>query len=468
MKTKEMSNKCKPICENKYKPKYEHRHKGENKGLSAMHITMMALGTVVGGSFFLGVAIGIRSAGPAIVISYLLVGLLVYLILYALSEMTAADPSPGSFRKFAQREFGSGVGFVIGWLYWTGLVLAMSSEATAASNLLRIWFTNIPLPFFGTMIIVIVTALNLLGADKLSKLESCLAAIKLFAILGFIVMALLIISGAFIGRPAVGLGALKGEAFLPNGISGIFGSLLIVLFTYAGFEVIGLSASETDNPYKTIPKAITYTVVTLISLYTLAIIVFLPLIRTDVLTEDASPFVMALETRGITWAASIMNIVLITAILSTMLAAMFGLGRMIRSLAEEGYAPNLLKDKGEIPYRGIIFSGLSMLIALILGIFLPSEVYIFLVSSGGFSLLFTYLVILVTHYKFRKNNGCPPEGKCRFPGYPYTSYLSIIALISIIVTMPLIPGQGAGLVAGIGLIIFYTLIYYFFKRIKVK
>lgn len=437
------------------------------KGLSAIQLAMMALGTVIGGSFFLGTAIGIKAAGPSIILVYLLIGVLVYFILYALSEMTVADQDPGSFRAFAEKAFGSAVGFVVGWVYWTGLILAMSSEATAVSVLLRIWFQTIPIPILGSGIIIIVTLLNLLGAEKLSKLESGLSAIKLFAIVGFIVLALLIITGVMPDIAAVGLGELKNELSIPSGIGGVLGSTLIVMFTYAGFEVIGLASSEAEDPHATIPRAITYTVVALVGLYSIAIAVLLPLIKADKLTEEVSPFVAALELRGITWAAGIMNVVLVVAILCTMMAAMFGLGRMMRSLAEEGYAPKVLKDNGEIPYRGIIFSGIAMLAALGLGFMLPKQVYIFLVSSGGFSLLFTYFIILITHYKFRKTNGCPPQGKCRFPGYPYTSWVAIAAILIIIVSMPFIKGQGLGLLAGLALVVIYSLVYLVFKQ-KIK
>jgi AAT family amino acid transporter len=155
---------------------------------------------------------------------------------------------------------------------------------------------------------------------------------------------------------------------------------------------------------------------------------------------------------------------LISAILSTMLAAMFGLGRMLRSLSDEGHAPVWLRDKGDIPYRGILFSGLAMEAALGLGFLLPKQVYLFLVSSGGFSLLFSYLVIMATHYRFRKKIGCPPNGKCQLPGYPYSSWFAMITLVAVIASMPLIPGQGAGLMAGLTLVAFYFAVYWAVKH----
>lgn len=437
--------------------------KKRDQGLSAWQLMMLAMGTVVGGSFFLGSAVAIRSAGPSILISYVLGGLLVYIVLFALSEMTVADSSPGSFRTFAQRAYGPAAGFVVGWVYWTGLVLAMSSEATAVSILLRAWFPGLSVALLGTLVIIAVSLLNLLGADRLSKVESGLAIVKLFAIVGFSVLGLALISGTFVNVPPVGVGALAAEPWLPAGIGGIAGSMLIVMFTYAGFEVIGLAASEARQPHKTVPRAIALTVFGLVGIYTLAIAVVLPLIPTSVLTAEESLFVTALRRWGLGWAGTVINIVLVSAILSTMLAAMFGLGRMIRSLAEEGHAPGWIKDKGDIPYRGIIFSGSAMLVGLGLGFVLPQQVYLFLVSSGGFALLFAYAVILVTHYKFRKIRGCPPNGKCQLPGFPYTSWFATVGIVAIIASMPLIPDQASGLLAGLILVGFFTGTYFITK-----
>ncbi len=432
----------------------------KEKGLLAWQLTMLALGTVIGGSFFLASAIAIKAAGPAVIISYILGGILVYLILFALSEMAVADQAPGSFRSYCEEMYGPVAGFTVGWVYWTGLVLAMSSEAIAVSIFIKNWLPNFSLPVLGSLVIIAVTVVNLLGIDKLSKLESGLAAIKLIALAGFIILAFILIVGLIPGRPLIGLGAVREQPFFPAGLAGIAGSMLIVIFTYAGFEVIGLASSEAVHPHRTIPRAITFTVIGLVGLYLLTILLILPLVPTQILSEDSSPLVVALDRNGLDWAGGIITIVLITAIISTMLAATFGIARMVQSLANEGHAPSWIKDKGDIPYRGIIFSGAAMLAALALGFILPRQVYLFLVSSGGFSLLFVYVVIMATHYKFRKIKGCPPAGKCRFPGYPYTSWLTLAVLILIIASMPLVPGQGSGLIAGLLLVVFFLSSYY--------
>ncbi|MCX7781144.1 MAG: amino acid permease [Negativicutes bacterium] len=438
--------------------------KKQSEGLSAWQLTMMALGTVIGGSFFLGSAVGIRAAGPAIILAYIAGGALVYVILYALSEMTVADPAPGSFRTFAEKAYGPAMGFVVGWVYWTGLVLAMSSEAIAAAELMRAWLQGISVPVLGSAIIILVTVLNLFGAERLSKLESSLAAVKLVAIIGFVILGIAIVSGIITGTMAGGGRATAGQPIFAGGLGGLAGSMLVVMFSYAGFEIIGLAASETANPNATVPRAIAYTIITLVSLYVTAVAALLLLVPTTVLTPEQSPLVTALEAWGFTWAGNLVNIVMVTAILSTMLAAMFGLGRMLRSLADDGHAPVWLQDRGDIPLKGIGFSGISMLAGLGLGLTLPEQVYLFLVSSGGFALLFSYFAILLTHYKLRKKQGCPPKGKCQLPGFPVTSWLALVSIAVVIASMPFIPGQAAGLFTGMGFVILFFLIYLAAKR----
>lgn len=439
--------------------------KKKEKGLSALQLTMMALGTVIGGSFFLGSSVAIHAAGPAVLISFTLGGIMVYYILHALSEMTVANPGAGSFRAFAAQAFGQGTGFVVGWVYWTGMVLAMSSEATAVSILIREWFPQASIAVLGSLIIVGVTLLNLLGAHMLSRLESGLAAVKLLAIVSFILIALLFIAGLFPGSPAAGAGELVREPFMPGGIKSIAGSMLIVMFSYAGFEIIGLAASEAKDPEKTIPKAIRYTVVSLIGFYILTVAVLLPLIPTADVGENMSPLVAALDRRGLGWAGTAINVVLITAILSTMLAAMFGLGRIMRSLAADGLAPRWLRDKSDVPYRGILISGVAMLAGLGVGLLLP-QVYLFLVSSGGFAILFTYVVIMATHIQFCRANRAHSGAAEATKHFPYSSLLVLIALILTLVSMPYVSGQKFGLIAGVIMAVLYTLAYQVTKRFR--
>lgn len=270
--------------------------KQKTNGLTAGHLTMMALGTVIGGSFFLGSSVAIKAAGPGIILSYLICGVMVYFILFALSEMTVSNPASSSFRTFAAEYLGKGAGFVVGWVYWTGMVISMSSEATAVSLLFRTWFPTVSIPVLGTILILGVTLINLLGASQLSSLESLLAGVKVVAILGFILFGILFVFGLVPGYKPLGFQVLRSEPFLPGGIKSLAGSMLIVLFTYAGFEIIGLAASETKDKEKNVPRAIHMTVGWLVTLYILCISMLLLLVPTSSLSEEVSPMVTALNS----------------------------------------------------------------------------------------------------------------------------------------------------------------------------
>jgi L-asparagine transporter-like permease len=436
---------------------------GKNKkGITAGHLTMLALGTVIGGSFFLGSSVAINAAGPSIIISYIFGGVLVFYILYAMSELTVANPGYGGFRTFAAKAFGERTGFVVGWIYWVGMALGMSSEAAAASILIRQWLPNVSIAFLGSVIIILVTLLNLLGAVKLSKLESGLASIKVFTVISFIVIAMLLIVGFLTGKPPVGLGAITQESFAPGGLGGLLGSMLIVMFSYSGFEVIAFAASEVKEPNKTIPRAIRYTVLSLVSLFILYVVFLLPLIPTAALNENTSAIVASLGRYGIAWAGTIITVVVISAIISTMLATIFGLGRMMRALADEGQAPRWLKEKTDVPFRGIIATGVGMLAALGMGLLFP-RVYLFLLSSGGFAILFAYASIMASHIRLRKKYGCPPDGKCQLRGFPYTSGFVLVSLIVAIFSMPFVKGQASGLIVGLSFVVFFEIYYSFLK-----
>lgn len=441
--------------------------KKKEDGLGAWHLTMMALGSVIGGSFFLGSAVAIHAAGPAVLVAFAFGGILVYFILSAISEMTVVNPDAGSFRTFAAKTLGPGSGFVVGWVYWTGMVLAISSEATAVSILIQHWIPNLPIWILGSVIIIAVTLINLLSAKQLSKLESSLAFIKVFAIISFILIGISIILGLFKATPALGFGALKQEPFSPGGWKSLAGSMLIVMFTYAGFEVIGLASSETSHPKETIPRATRYTVLSLVSLYLFSNAILLPLIPTADVSENLSPIVAALNGQGVSWAGTVINIVLITAILSTMLAVMFAIGRMIHSLAEDGLSPRWLKEKTDVPYRGILFSGLFMLFALWFGMFFP-RVYLFLISSGGFAILFCYVMIMITHIRFRTTAKSSKSEKNRARQYPYASLFTLLALLASILSMPFVEGQTSGLIAGMVIVTFYSLSYLFVRAYQYK
>lgn len=433
-------------------------------GLTAGQLVMLALGTVVGGSFFLGSAIILRATGPSILIAFALGGALVFLILRALAELTVGRPAHGSFREYAEQAFGPAAGFIVGWVYWTGMMLAMSSEATAVAIFLQLWVAA-PLWLLSGLIIVAVTSVNLLTPHLFGRLESVMASLKLGAVGLFILAAVALVVGAVPGRPAVGTGALAGQPLAPGGLGGIAGSMLLVMFVYAGFEVMGLAAPDARRPQRTVPRAAAYTTLALVVLYLATFALLLPLLPRDRISQDVAPMVAALRYQGWTLAAGGLNLVVMSASLSTMLAAMYGLGRMLHSLAEEGQAPRAfarLRPDG-VPRLALAVSGLGMLGGSVLAFVLPRQVYLFLASSGGFSLLFAYLAILLSQLRIRAREGCPAAG-CQMPGYPYSTWIAIGLMVAIMASMPLVPGQAAGLVAGLALVGLSGLAYWLTRR----
>lgn len=434
-------------------------------GLTVWQLVLLALGTIVGGSFFLGTAMTLRTAGPATLVAFAVGGVLVYLILSALSELTVARPVHGSFRAYAELAFGPMAGFVVGWLYWSGLVLALSSEATATALFARLWLPGVPVWLLSLVVIVGVTALNLLGVRFLTLVESAMAGVKLLAVVGFILLMLALILGLVPGRPPVGLGAVRSEPLLPTGPGGLAGSMLVVLFTYAGFEVLGLAAPDARDPQRTVPRAVALTVLSLVVLYMAAMAVILPILPTAAVEKEVSPLVATLQHAGFSRLAPGLNLVIMSASLSTMLAAMYGLSRMLYSLAEEGQAPAALRrlSAGGIPRPAILASAGGMLVGVVLAYVLPRQVYLFLVSSGGFALLFAYLMILASQLVLRRRQGCS-AGICQMPGYPYLTWLGIVLVLAAMAAMPLVPGQGAGLLAGLAMLIFFALYYLLARR----
>jgi len=421
---------------------------------------MLALGTIVGGSFFLGTGVILKTAGLGTLLAFALGGFIVYLIVMALSEMTVTRPTHGSFRGFAEVAFGPMAGFLTGWLYWTGLVLALSSEATALALFARLWLPAMPVWMLSLTVIVTVAALNLLDVSLFTVLESAMAAFKLAAVAGFILLMAVLVAGLVPGGPPSNVGAVVARGILPGGLGSIAGAMLIVIFAYAGFEILGLAAPEAKDPNRTVPRAIMLTVATLVTLYVGAMAVVLFALPPGGIEPEVSPMVSALRHFGLPGVGSFLNFIVMTAAFSTMVAGTFALSRMLYSLAEEGQAPALFRrlTPAGAPRSAMLASVGGMLVGVVLAYVLPRQVYLFLVSSAGFSLLFAYAMILASQLVLRRREGCPP-GACKMPFYPYSTWLGIILVVGAIVSMPLVPGQGAGLLAGLGLLAFFALAY---------
>lgn len=426
---------------------------GAGAKLGVWQLVMLALGSTVGGGFFLSTAVPLKVAGLGILLAFGIGGFISYIILTALSEMTMAHPSNGSFREYAEMAYGPMAGFIVGWVYWAGVALGLASEAIATALFARLWLPGVPIWVFSLVAVVGVTLLNLLDVSKFSIVESAMSGIKIVAIILFALLMTVVVSGLIPVRPAIGLGALRGASLLAGGVGGLAGSMLIVFFAYAGFLVLGLAAPDAKDPERTVPRAVTLTVISMIGLYLLGMLAVLAVLPLAQVNTEVSPFVSALEFTRFARLGTIFNVVIMSAAISTMLATMYGVARMLQSLAEEGQAPAILKQVARTgqPRNALLASSVAMLVGVILSFVLPKAVYLFLISASGFAYIFSYLAILASQLVLRKKMGCPTVG-CQMPGYPYLTWLGILLLLLVVAAMPMVPGQGAGLVMGLGML----------------
>ena len=224
-------------------------------GLKSRHLTLMGLGTAVGAGLFLGVGVGIRAAGPAILVAYAIAGLIVIAVMRMLGEMAAAHPSSGSFATYGRMAFGHWAGFLLGWLYYFLLIMACGAELTGASAMMASWF-DVPQWIPGLIVVVILTAVNLAQVKGFGEFEYWFAMIKIAVIVGFLIIGVLLWLGVLPASGFVGFDNVRESGFAPNGIAGIAAGLLAVAFAFGGIEVVTIAAAESENPANNVKRAV--------------------------------------------------------------------------------------------------------------------------------------------------------------------------------------------------------------------
>lgn len=426
---------------------------------------MLGLGGVIGAGIFLASGITISRAGPAVIVSYLIGAVIMYLIVSALAEMSVANPVAGSFRVYAGEALGPLFGLTAGWMYWTSGVLTMSSEVTAAAIFARWWLPGIPLWVLSLAFSLLITGLNFLDVRGFGRIEAFLSALKVVALAGFALAGAAFIFGFFPGRPAAGLGNLTAHGgFWPRGLIGALSAMLMVMFSYAGTSVIGLAAAEARDPGKTVPQGIRVIIGAVVILYLGAITAVLAILPWRALGAGVSPFTAALDALGARWAGGVMNFVVLSAALSSMNTAMYGVSRMLYSLARDGLAPSGLSrvNRRGIPLNAIAVSSLVLAGAAALAYLLPRQAFIYITSSSGFVSMFNWATIAATHLRYRPmlERRLPDGLEHRTFGFPWTSRLGLVLVVGVILTVPLAPGQWVGLALGSTLFIVLAGTYY--------
>ncbi len=402
------------------------------RGLKNRHLQMIALGGAIGTGLFYGSASTIALAGPAVILSYLLGGIVIFFIMRMLGEMAVDEPVSGSFSHYATKYWGRFAGFVSGWNYWFNYVLVSMAELTAVGIYVHYWLPDVP-----QWLSINVSAYG--------EFEFWMALIKITAIVLMIVLGLYLLGIAPQPFPENFSNLWANGGFLPNGWWGMGLATAVVMFSFGGIELIGITAGEAENPDRTIPRAINQVIWRILIFYVGTMIVLMALWPWNKVGMEASPFVQIFENVGIPAAAHILNFVVLTAAISVYNSAIYSNSRMLYGLAKKGEAPQIftrLSARG-VPVIGILVSSGCTLVVVALNYFLEGHVFMYLMTIATCAAVISWIswvVICITHLKFRAL--CAAQHKdTRFKAllYPVANYLCLAFLAGVIFFMAQIP-----------------------------
>ncbi|MFD9225835.1 amino acid permease [Streptomyces sp. NPDC060064] len=406
---------------------------GLQAGLKNRHLSMIAIGGVIGAGLFVGSGSGIAAAGPAILLSYALVGALVVFVMRMLGEMAAANPTSGSFSAYADRALGRWAGFSIGWLYWFFWVVVLAVEATAGAKILEGWVPAVPQWGWALIVMVVLTATNLASVSSYGEFEFWFAGIKVVAIGAFVVIGMLAVFGVLPGSDNAGAGfahLTDAGGFMPHGAGAILTGVLMVVFSFMGSEIVTLAAGESEDPQRAVTKA-TNSVIWRIGVFYLgSIFVVLTLLPwNDKSIVDKGSYVAALDSIGIAHAGEIMNVIVLTAVLSCLNSGLYTASRMAFSLGRRGDAPKAFARTNSrgVPQVAILGSVVFGFLAVFFNYKWPDTVFAFLLNASGAVALFVWLVICVTQLRMRGiiQREMPEKLVVRMWLFPYLTWLTI-------------------------------------------
>jgi len=416
--------------------------------LNQRQLTMLAIGGAIGVGLFLGSGVTIQLAGPGVILSYLMGAIIALIVAFALVEMAVVHPEAGSFGVYAETYLSRWAGFTVRATYAFVQMIAIGAEVTAVAIYFAFWFPSVPQWIWVVGVSIALIVINTLQVARFGEFEYWFALVKVVAILAFIAIGAALIFG--IGtRHAIGLSNLTANGgFLPHGWTGVWLALTLVLTSYMGVEVIAVTAGEAEKPEQTIPKAMRTIVFRLIIFYVLAVTVMLAMTPWNQAGAgnglNASPFVRAFAIVGIPYAASVMNMVVITAALSSCNTDLYLTTRMLFSLSRGHYLPEWIGTLSEngVPGRALAVSSAGMAAAIIFAIYAPSKAFLALYGIAVAGMFFVWTVILITHIAFRRSLG--KDRVARLPMhllfYPYSTIVGILSLLGITAATFFVPG----------------------------
>ncbi|WP_122620109.1 amino acid permease, partial [Streptomyces sp. Tu 4128] len=413
---------------------------GLQAGLKNRHLSMIAIGGVIGAGLFVGSSSGIATAGPGILLSYALVGTLVVLVMRMLGEMSAANPTSGSFSAHADRAIGPWAGFTIGWLYWFFWVVVLAVEATAGAVILEGWIPAVPQWGWALIVMVVLTATNLVSVSSYGEFEFWFAGIKVVAIAAFIVVGGLAVFGLLPGADTdqAGLSNLTEHGgFLPNGAGAILTGVLLVVFSFMGSEIPTLAAGESEDPQRAVTKA-TNSIIWRIGVFYLGsifvVVALLPWDSQSII--DKGSYVAALDSLGIANAGQIMNFIVLTSVLSCLNSGLYTASRMAFSLGRRGDAPKAFARTTSqgVPRTAILVSVVFGFVAVFFNYEFPDSVFLFLVNSSGAVALFVWLVICLSQLRMRRiiEAEAPEKLVVRMWLFPYLTWVAAAVIVFVL------------------------------------
>jgi AAT family amino acid transporter len=444
----------------------ENQELGLKRKLTSRQVSMIALGGAIGTGLFLGSALSVRSAGPGVILSYAAGAVIAMMVMWALAEMAVAHPVAGSFGVYAEIYLHPWAGFVMRYSYWLAQVVAIGSEMVAVSIYLNKWMPGVPSWIWILAFSVSIVYVNALSVANFGFIEYWFAAIKVVAIVLFIVLGAAMLFG--VGFTRIGtVNYTTHGGFLPHGWTGVGLGITLAIFSYLGTEIVAVTAGEADNPKQAVPRALRQTLGRLALFYIGGIAILVGVLPWDKVGLAESPFVRVFQTAGIPSAAIVMNFVVLTAALSSVNCNLYLTSRMIFSLSRGGYAPRAfgkLTRKG-VPLAALLVSSAGMALALLLNLYYSATAFVYMIGAAFFGGLFVWIMILVTHLRFRWR---APEGAARFaPRGPWSTLIGLAALSAVMISTWWVPGFRITLEAGLPWLAFISLCYFAWTRWRV-
>src|SRR4051812_20426646 len=411
------------------------------RSLKQRHMTMISLGGVIGAGLFVGSGAVMNQAGPAAVLSYIAAGALIVLVMRMLGEMAVANPAVGSFVEYCRSALGPAAGFSVGWLYWYFWAIVLAVEAVAGATILQRWI-DAPVWLMSFVLMTLLTATNLWSVKSYGEFEFWFASIKVAAIIAFIAIA----GGFLLG---IGSGDSPGltnltshDGFFPAGPVTVLSGVVVVIFAFVGAEIVTIAAGESEEPERAVARAVNSVVARVFIFYVLSVFLVVCVVPWNDAKLGDSPFIAAHETIGIPGAADVMNAIVVTAVLSCLNSGIYTASRMLFALARRGDAPKALLEVNArgVPVKAILLSVSIGFLSVIFAAVSPNKVFLFLVNSSGAIALFCYLLIAVAELRMRRTleAEAPERLKLRMWGFPWLTYLAIVAMVAVIVSMALV------------------------------